>query len=392
MSNRIVEFFDVSSICFEPYLTDKRQPQRPSHLRQKDFDQNYDYGIIFVDIFYDISEKKIHCIGAPLYHMTDLVSDRNISFLTKFSLLKRRKHSNIEIQTIEIDRVSHTVINYNSWLKPEFLQFNIYGKVNVNLINDNNSCLLEDKRVVLLKNKDNQLRWIKDYCDYYQKIHNADIVLIYDSSEEYSSLELLEYLRNNTSISIVVVRWPVPYGPMKYENSNWDSDYSMYLMFEHAKYRFLQTARSVLYVDIDELVLSKNNQSIFEEAENTNEPLYFNGEWIVNTTLEKEYSFKDLCYLDRRKGKAVVKWCLGLNGDNRSFLADCLQWRVHDHYSHALEKSLRNNLNTNFETRHFLPITSGWRSKNRYEVVSLDENLVKDERLILTYKKLGWIS
>ncbi|HEG8207876.1 TPA: hypothetical protein SF013_000495, partial [Campylobacter coli] len=70
MLNRIVEFFDVSSICFKPYLTDRRQPPRPKHLQQEDFNQNYDYGIIFIDVFHDISEKKIHCIGAPLYHMT----------------------------------------------------------------------------------------------------------------------------------------------------------------------------------------------------------------------------------------------------------------------------------------------------------------------------------
>ncbi|EAI5093141.1 hypothetical protein ACW738_000131 [Campylobacter coli] len=395
MLNRIVEFFDVSSICFKPYLTDRRQPPRPKHLQQEDFNQNYDYGIIFIDVFHDISEKKIHCIGAPLYHMTDLISSKNISCLPKFNFLNKKNYNNTKLQIKELDRVSHTTIFYNNWLKPEFLQFNIYGTINVNIINNNHSNLLTNKRVVLFKNKDNKFRWIKDYCDYYHKIHQADCVLIYDSSEEYSSLELLEYLKHNTNISIIVIRWPVPYGPTKFKDSSWDSDYSLYSMFEHAKYRFLRFAKSVLYVDIDELVVCKNNRSVFEVVENQEEyfntPIYFNGEWIINTTLKDDYSFKDFYYIDKTKNKAVVKWCLGLNR-SKYLLNDEVQWRVHDHYDHMSQISLRRELNSEIETRHFIAITTGWRSKTRLEnTPPLEVNLLEDEIIISKYKLLGWL-
>ncbi|TKX32198.1 hypothetical protein [Campylobacter aviculae] len=393
MRKNMFKFFDVSSLCFNPYLTDKRQPPRPKELRQDSYDIDFDYGIIFADIFFDATEKYlVHCIGAPLYHMNDLIREesfwmRNSLNVSESSYLKHITYDQPKISFKELDRASHFYFNYKMLLKPKFMQTNRYGDIKFNIINQNSSELLRNKRVVLFKNKDNKFEWVRDYCNYYDKIHKADAVLIYDSSELYSSKELLEYLKANVNISIFVVRWPVPYGPLASKGSYWDSDYSIYVVYEHAKYRFLRCAKSVLYVDIDELVVSKNNQSIFEYTEKLGKTVYFDGRWVANTCSSDIYSFKDMSYLYRigDKDRATIKWCTVIDPSK-----DHIQWRCHYHYDTETKQVTIEDLDTNFETRHFVAITSGWRSKLRFDKILDTSNFDDCEILHNVFRKMGW--
>lgn len=249
---------------------------------------------------------------------------------------------------------------------------------------------LKDKRVIITMSKDNRLTWIKDFCNFYKIIHKADAIVIYDNcSDDYSSQELLEYLEQNIDMSVVVVRWPVPYGPGSFNKSPWDSDYSQYCMFEHAKYSFLKYAKSILNVDIDELVISYNNRSIFEEAELSKEPIYFDGQWVENTAINCNYSYKDLLYININSPRTATKWCICPSNIKNIDLND-IQYRVHDHLNLKTKKSLKNKLNNNYEIRHFKGITNGWKYSSRL-LKSNEENLKKCNVLHNLYTKLMWI-
>jgi hypothetical protein len=64
------------------------------------------------------------------------------------------------------------------------------------------------------------------------------------------------------------MEWPFKYGPQGANSwDHWDSDFCQLGAWEHARWRFLQNARSAMNSDIDELVLSKSGQSVFEAAE-----------------------------------------------------------------------------------------------------------------------------
>ncbi|TEY07361.1 hypothetical protein ELQ12_06575 [Campylobacter sp. US25a] len=379
------KLFDVSSVCFNSYLTDRRNPPRPLHLRQCDFNDNYDFGIIFVDIFFDSIDSIVHCIGAPLYNTTDILEFNNILLKRSVNvhqncILRHIAYDYPKISIRYMDRTNHYLLNYKMMLKPKILQFNNYGNLNFNIINQNESEILRNKRVVLLKNKDNQMHWIKDFCDYYKKIHKADAILIYDSSELYASKSLLNYLKDKVDISIIIVRWPVPFGPTAIDGSAWDSDYSLYLMYEHARYRFLTYSKSVLHVDIDELVVSNKNLSIFEYTEKLNKTVFFDGRWVVNNLKSDKYSYKDMHYLYKlgSKDRAVIKWCtIPRQIEN-------IQWRVHDIYNFVDNKIINLELDDNFETRHFIAITSGWRSQMRLKATT--EDLTKFEDCIILRK------
>lgn len=408
MKSRILELFDITCVCFNPYLTDKRNPIRPINQRQASFNDDYDFGCIFVDIFFDEKKSIVHAIGAPLYQQKDLVFNNNIKLVKNLSNInirifnKNLNFSKVQIEEILLDRTTHYKLYYQSLLKLNYLKFNNYGKVEFYNINNSENELLRNKRVIIIKNKDNKFEWFRDFAHFYKTIHKADALLIYDSSENYTSRELLNFLKENIDLSVVVVRWPIPFGPTSYNKSKWDSDYSLYTMFEHAKFRFLKHVKSVLHVDIDELVISKNNVSIFEEAEKYDKPIYFDGMWVVNTINYDNYSYKDLIYIDKetsgnsdmvsackKRSRAVVKWCV-CPKNIEDF--DNIQCRVHDHYNIKEKISLRKELNSNFETRHFMSITTGWRTKARFEVIEDKTNLEECEILKKYYIKLGWFN
>jgi len=65
----------------------------------------------------------------------------------------------------------------------------------------------------------------------------------------------------------------------------WDSDYAEYGVLEHARHRFLSTARAVVSLDIDELVLTKDGSSIFDIVQRSDTGhVRFDGRWIENAT------------------------------------------------------------------------------------------------------------
>src|SRR5262249_24401538 len=118
------------------------------------------------------------------------------------------------------------------------------------------SPLFKDKRVLFTLSKNNKIEWIADWIRYNRDIHGANAVLIYDNASTiYSPTELMERLRPMPGMNeTCVVSWPFKYGPLGLGLLHyWDSNFCQYGMLEHARWMFLQQARSALNSDIDEL-------------------------------------------------------------------------------------------------------------------------------------------
>jgi hypothetical protein len=148
----------------------------------------------------------------------------------------------------------------------------------------NSSSLFEGMRVLLTLSKNNRLEWIQDWVRYNRDIHGANAILLYDNqSTAYSPEELLESLQRISGIDqICVVRWPFKYGPLGFGYLDfWDSDFCQYGSLEHARWMFLQRAKSALNTDIDELVVSSKGRSVFDAAERAWTGMTrFSGLWV----------------------------------------------------------------------------------------------------------------
>jgi hypothetical protein len=140
------------------------------------------------------------------------------------------------------------------------------------------------RRVLFTLSRDNRLEWIKDWLRYNRDIHGADAILFYDNkSALYCPEELLQAMSEVRGFDrICVVDWPFKYGPQGLDSARfWDSDFCQIGAWEHARWRFLQEARSALNSDVDELVVSSKGASIFEATERSRGGIIrFHGLWV----------------------------------------------------------------------------------------------------------------
>jgi len=146
--------------------------------------------------------------------------------------------------------------------------------------------LFRGKKVLLTLSKDNEVVWITDWMRFHRDAQGADALLLYDNaSEKYSLNQLMEeMLQVGGFETIVIVKWPAPYGPQSFKGKYWDSNFCQDGVFEDARWRYLSEAHSVLNCDVDELVVSRNG-SIFDLAASADTGyLSFNGRWALSVS------------------------------------------------------------------------------------------------------------
>lgn len=126
------------------------------------------------------------------------------------------------------------------------------------------------RRVLMAVNKDNDLSWIADWARFHAIRHGADAVLLFDNgSARYAPQEAAARLGEVPGIArAVVVSAPFPYGPAD-KGGRFDVPPRFFqtAMFNLARRDFVAQARSVLSVDIDEMVGGPDGESIFAAAE-----------------------------------------------------------------------------------------------------------------------------
>ena len=126
------------------------------------------------------------------------------------------------------------------------------------------------RRVLLTKTRNNDPAWVRDWAAFNVRFHGADALLLYDNLSDPAVTEAVNVeLGKVVGLDVVeVVSWPFKFGPQGLDAKRfWDSDFCELGALEHARWRFLGTARSVQTGDVDELVLSKTGRSVFIAAE-----------------------------------------------------------------------------------------------------------------------------
>jgi hypothetical protein len=320
----------------------ERMPPRPPESRQAGYDLAFDRKTLFYDVFRVGS--RVMLIGPPL---------RNLQSAVKSAFNDKC----VAAQVLDLDRAGRSLFECDSRAQSITLDFPDFSVCAV--IGADGAELFEDRRAIVTMSKNNCLRWIEDWLTYHVKIHSVDAILLYDNnSDEYCLDALRDTLAKVRGIKVaLIVVWNYLRGPSGWPSNIWDSDYCQYGGLEHARWRFLRRARSVLNCDIDELVVSADDRTVFEHAETHEAGLVgFHGRCIENVRLNveaarhQELRHSMFGYYLADYPRSATKWCT-----IPTAIADDRQWLVHE--ISGLPFPRDNAL----LFRHFKGITTHWK-------------------------------
>jgi hypothetical protein len=374
----------------------RRMPIRPKPFRGPGFDEAFDATTLYFDAFWHLDGRRIFLLGPALFNLAADVQRAKITALPSGQACRFRTRS--------FDRHERTVVE----APPRTTQLRLnagFGTVMIE-VGQNRSELFAGRRVLLTLSKDNPIDWVLDWVRYHRDLHGADAILFYDNaSASYSAHTLQESLSRIAGIAVAcVVQWPFKYGPQAQGPQRWDSDFCQNGALEHARWRYLAQARSVMNGDVDELVVAPDRNSAFEAAERSASGLVrYQGAWVTGIRDErpdpdaveperlvrhKDFATRERPRWQRRHLIRTIneracphKWTVVPRR-----CPERAQWRAH-----RIANWPTSWLTTSgFEFRHFRPISTNWKySRLDHEGFS-PELHERDELLASSYERVNW--
>lgn len=279
-----------------------RTPVRPIELQVCNFENRFDYKTVWNDAV-QVKHDNVFLIGPPLYQALNWFKD-NCYF---------EDQNNRRLQWIhnDYDRMGITVVNTNNWINYIWL-VSPHGRYKI-LVNPI-STEFAGKNVLMSISQNNPYTWIRQWIDYHYTVHGIDAVLIYDNGSSMYTVDELYAAIKRDDIIIKVVDYNVPGGPMgsgpwewngkKGESLPWDSDFPAYVLFEHAKRKYLHCARTVINSAPDELLVINNKITFQDVAAHVETSQYssllYDGPWVEPIDSISHVVAKNIPFDDRK--------------------------------------------------------------------------------------------
>jgi hypothetical protein len=356
-----------------------RVPVRPVELRDEKFDAEFDWDTFTYDSFR--SEQGYCVIAPPMFGL-----ESSVDWETSFA--GRGVERVVVARLDKALRVRAASVGGQVNGLPMQVAFRDAGSVTIPFDSVARNDLLAGKRVLVTMSKDNEAGWICDWMEYHAAVHGAQAAIVYDNgSSRYTPEELLEAVSGVSLEAVIIVSWPFKYGPQGIikTNSHWDSNFCQHGGLEHARYFFLQKARSFLNCDIDELIVPFSaDSSVFDAAEQSDRYVYFAGQWVEPIGREgakpkplSERRHLDFIYMSKLSSgrhHPAFKYCVAPR-----ILAESMQCATHrivdaKHHGEFIFPDLQPSQDFNY--RHFKAINTNWRWQRdwipAYELSTVD--------------------
>jgi hypothetical protein len=368
-----MENIQLSPLELDSSYSIRRTMPRPANLRQPDYEDKFDFLTVFYDCFASVDAGWCIFLGPPFMNLGPIVLPT--------------------IRTVfRCDSPSEVVLRHSKpcaqlWLRTTAsraeLPLSVFRQNEI-AIQPNECHLFRDRKVLLTKSKDNDLCWIRDWVHFFARKHGSDAVLFYDNaSTKYEISKIHETISSIPGIEVaVVVHWPYKFGPVGSESFHgpqglpWDSTYSQLGILEHARHRFLALAEAVVNADVDELVLTKSNASVFELLSRSHTGyLEYPGHWIESATESTRTDRRHFDFVYRSAAPvelAKPKWTIAPRR-----CPPYSQWLVH-----AVRGMQSDALACEVSYRHFRAISTGWKyPRGKLERPS-ERDYVRDDELV----------
>ena len=372
----MAELVPLSTVRLDPAWGILRDCPRPPEMRNATFAERYDWNTLF----YDVYRVGPHVVfqGPPFFSFLDRLKQGD-PFRRAFGFPTfRASHYGMEKRG-EI------------WLRSDADHFSLDGPLGHHeiAVQPSGADIFAGRRVLLTISKDNRPEWIEDWVRFHRAHHGADGLLFYDNgSTAYTAAELqARLIAAFPDMAIVVVDWRFPFGPsggkagaVNGVEAPWDSDFCQPGKTQHARWRFLQQAKSVLNADVDELVIANGSRTVFEAAEQDGFAK-FTGHWIVNAA-DGEAPFRHADFTRRRASDPEIcppKWAVAPG----TFGRKCT-WSVHNIFGTRANAAVSDE----FTYRHFKGISTSWKY-DRSEPAPDPASLQTDTVLAAAMKTAG---
>lgn len=342
----------------------RRGSLRPVELRDEAYADQYDWDTFVYDAFHD--EDFYYVIAPPMFG-----EDWRVDWTADFATIGAHADPAMwldKTMRVRARRPSGTAPagRMEVRFREKASAFPVVGTA---ARND----LFAGHRALVTMSKNNDVAWIRDWITFHVANHGATAALIYDNaSSAYTPDELLGRLDDLAIDTIVIVHWPFKYGPQGIikTNSHWDPNFCQHGGLEHARFFFLQKAKSFLNCDVDEFVVAAGEPaSIFEHTENGSGYSYFHGQWIepIGAGGEQpkplsERRHKDFIYRNRDRKlhyHAASKYCVAVQKLQDS--VQCATHRIIDARRHGVFAFGDIQEEARFSYRHFKAINTNWR-------------------------------
>lgn len=365
----------------------RREPSRPAKFRDATFTDKFDDDTLFYDCFFDALGKEVLLVGPPLFNLAGL--------LQCSTFVAQPGGACVATRMRQMDR--HAQVRFAVPRGTDRVALDgPLGRIEIPPRPPRHG-LFAGKRVLMTLSKNNELKWIQDWIRYHRDIHAADAVLLYDNaSTRYSSDELAAAIAEVGGLDAAcVVDWPFKYGPQSQDPRFWDSDFCQRGVLEHARWFFLQRARSVLNGDIDELVAGGDGRSVFSAAERSllGMACYF-GVWVdglegaPETPTGPAHSYAPFAYYtDPARspyGFSNTKWVVVPGRCLARF-----QWAPHTIVG-ARGLYTRLSQTKAYLYRHYREISDGWKYQRDKRRPYQADLFVRDTQMSRNFERVDW--
>lgn len=249
-----------SMISLSDNAATNRIPPRPKDMQQDNYLEKFDFQTIFSDVL--ISGGRVWLIGPPFLNLEEPLKDSVFRWNGK--------------------DVSDSVVfeNFNRMSRASFSTEEECGELSIQselgcwrrTVNSADPDFLASERVIVTQQQNNRLEWIAYWAYFNVVVNGASALVIYDNkSNDYSLSALEELLSMIPGLKKwVIVDWKTPYGVTGGPANRWDSDFGQYVSWEHSRRAFTMKAKSVMIIDVDELPVTTEKKTIFEQLESSN--------------------------------------------------------------------------------------------------------------------------
>jgi hypothetical protein len=374
-----------------PDFTDaRREPRRPLQFRGETFAQQFDATTLIYDAL-DLDHGEAVLLAPPFFNLADKIA--GTTFTSDGAVCRADIKTYDRHAQIRLTGVRGSVVQACGPL----------GDVAIPL-SPSHVEIFRDRRVIFTMSKDNPIERILDWVRFNRDVHGADAVLIYDNgSTAYDGARLSQALQSISGIVCsVVVEWSFRCGPRRANSwDHWESGFCQLGAWEHARWCFLQHARSAMNSDIHELVLSQDGHSVFVAAERSRYGFVrYRGRWAIGVDGHDADSGERL--LHHRDFSVMMppdykwSWTRGCRDLNRCLpkwtivpgrCPPDVQWHVH-----SIASWLPSYLpcSQNFSFCHFREIDSNWKDQ-RTNRVAFDPTVhVTNKLLLQTLARVDW--
>lgn len=232
--------------------------------------------------------------------------------------------------------------------------------------------MFEGLNTAFFFNRDNDLGWIRDHAAWHRQEHGLQALLVVDNgSTGYGPEEIEAALAPVGLEQVLVVPAPFKYGPMGLKPFRRTEKYLQTAIFNVLRLRFFRKARAVLGCDIDELILRRGQDTVFDAARASRIGfVQVPGVWAYAEAGRRgPWRHRDHLFTHQPPHRSPPKFCVAPDGP----LGGC-SWDIH-----GFERLpfLRSRLHPGFVFMHCRGVSTAWKSAGRLTMPS--GTVVNDE-------------